>query len=272
MTAENAGIATARSIAVAQTIPVRAEVDLNLETHLRLVHLAADAGAQVVVFPEMSITGYELDLARPLAFSETDPRLATLRDVSATKLVTIVVGAPFLRGSHLYIGAFIVSPDRTVSLYTKHHLGAFGESARRDGVLPPAEATVFEPGSQDPLIACGTGNTAAVAICADIGHPAHPRHAVARGARTYLASMFVIPSEYDSESTKLRSYARRHKMVVALANFGGPSGGLASAGGSAIWDERGEPLVRLAPRGSGVAIAIESDAGWRSKTFMLAAT
>ena len=58
-------------------------------------------------------------------------------------------------------------------------------------------------------------------------------------------------------------------MTVALANYGGPSGGLAAAGGSAIWSEKGELLTQLGASGIGVAVAIESHDGWRAKTIVL---
>jgi hypothetical protein len=58
------------------------------------------------------------------------------------------------------------------------------------------------------------------AVCADIGRPAHPQQAAARGANTYLASMFVIPSDLEGELSKLRRYAVQHRMMTALANFG----------------------------------------------------
>jgi len=49
-----------RSIAVAQTCPVAGDVQANLDEHIHLARLAAKEGAQVVVFPELSLTGYEL--------------------------------------------------------------------------------------------------------------------------------------------------------------------------------------------------------------------
>jgi hypothetical protein len=60
-----------KSIAVAQTCPVRGDVETNLAQHLRLTALAASEGAQVVVFPELSLTGYEIGLAERLAFLNT---------------------------------------------------------------------------------------------------------------------------------------------------------------------------------------------------------
>ena len=257
-----------RAIAAAQTVPIRGDVAANVERHLRLVPVAAEEQAQVLVFPELSLTGYEVDLAGDLAFSPSDPRLAPLIETAASHSMTLIAGAPVRLEPRLHLGAFIISPDRTVALYTKHRLGAFSPAARCDGIVPPAEATVFHPGDLNPLVRF-RGNTAAVAICADIGQPSHPRQAAERGASTYFASMFVIPSELDGEIARLRTYALEHSMAVAFANYGGPSGGLRSAGRSAIWSETGELLARLEADGAGVAVAVESHAGWRGRAIMV---
>lgn len=257
-----------RTLAAAQTIPSPGDVAANVEQHLRLATIAADARAQVLVYPELSLTGYEMALADSLAFSENDPRLDPLRDAAARSSMTIVAGAPVRTPSGLHIGAFILTPDRDVALYTKHHLGVISESARVDGIVPPPEASVFTPGTRNPLVNLG-GTAAAVAICADTGRPAHAQAAAARGAATYLASVFIIPSCADDEIGNLATYSERHAMAVVMANYGGPSGGLASAGRSAIWSERGERVAELAPAGAGVAIAAETDAGWRGRAIML---
>jgi predicted amidohydrolase len=258
----------ARSIAAAQTIPIRGDVGANVERHLQLARAAAKEEAQVLVFPELSLTGYEMDLAWDLAFSPGDTRLAPLIDAAAACSMTLVVGAPVRTGPRLHIAAFILFPDRAVDLYTKHHLGAFSNSASCDGIVPPAEATVFHPGDINPLV-CFGAHTAAVAVCADTGRSSHPQAAAARGATTYLASMFVIPSEFERETARLRSYAVRHTMAVVMANYGGPSGGLASAGRSAIWSEAGELLAQLDSSGAGIAVASETRAGWRARSIAL---
>lgn len=256
------------SVSVAQTCPVQSDVDANLDEHLRLIGFAASEGAQVVLFPELSLTGYEIELADRLAFSEQDSRLAPLSDAASSRSITVIVGAPVRLGARLHIAAMILCPDGTTSVYTKHRLGAFGETARCDGFVPPAEATVFEPGDRDPLVRYHD-NTAAVAVCADIGQSEHPRRAADRGANVYMASMFVIPSEFEGDSMKLSRYAAQHSMVVALANFGGPTGGLAAAGRSSIWSETGKLLAQLGPRGAGVAVATETSGGWRASTILL---
>ncbi len=257
------------AIAAAQTIPRPGDVAANLEQHDRLARAAAERGARVLVFPELSLTGYELRDAEELAFAEEDERLAPLRDRASALGLTLVVGAPVRVAGHLHIGALVLAPDRSVELYTKRHLGSFPSSVNPGGDVPPPEATVFRPGDRDPLVRFD-GHTAAVAICADVGHASHAERAARRGAQAYLASMFVVPAEFEGDARKLATYAARHAMSVVLANFGGPTGGLASAGRSSIWSERGELLARLDAGGAGLVVAARDAAGWRAETALLA--
>jgi len=247
---------TRLALATAQTIPKRGDVPANVEEHVRLIRATAKEGARVLVFPELSLTGYELDLAAELAFEEGDARLDPLRALAREHAMTLVAGAPVRLGPSLHIGAFILGPDRSIDVYTKRHLGAFPEG-------PPPEETVFRPGTRNPLIDLD-GRKAAVAICADAGRPSHPEEAAARGASIYLASMFFTPPELEGEMTKLQSYAVRHRMAVVMSNYAGPSGGLAAAGGSAIWSETGNLIAQLSSAQAAVAVATEDEAGWRT--------
>jgi predicted amidohydrolase len=256
-----------RAISVAQTVPVRGALEENVGAHVRLARWAVENGAKVVLFPELSLTGYELELAEQLAFVEHDSRLLPLVDVARDQAATLIVGAPLRLDGKLCIGAFILSADGNVDVYTKRHLGTFPPSAAVDGKVPPGEPTIFMPGTRDPLLDVG-GKPAVIAVCADTGRPSHAAEAAARGAKTYLASMFIIPSDHEGEAENFRSLALTHSMVVAAANFGGPSGGLASAGRSAIWSEQGELIGELPAAGSGVLVAMESSSGWRTEALI----
>lgn len=55
------------TISLAQVAVVKGDVDANLKSHLALLEQSAELGADVVVFPELSLTGYELELAKVLA-------------------------------------------------------------------------------------------------------------------------------------------------------------------------------------------------------------
>jgi predicted amidohydrolase len=235
---------------------------------LELARLAAARSAQVLVFPELSLTGYELELGPELAFDERDARLAPLIEFAMRERLTLIVGAPLALAGKLHIGAFILGADGGVQVYAKQHLGAFPEHVNPGGPVPPAENSLFVAGTRSPLFALGDA-TAAVAVCADVGHASHPQLAAAAGATSYLCSMFVIPSELAEERARLAAYARQHAMLAAFANYGGPSGGLPSAGQSAIWSERGELLIELPAIGAGIAVYERSSHAARAERVLL---
>lgn len=261
-----------RAIAVAQTTAVRGDVAANVAQHVRLARLAAFAGARVLVFPELSLSGYELGLAASLAFTENDGRLAPLLEEASANSLILIAGAPVRLAGRLHIGAFIVYPERRIEVHTKRHLGeAFSPEVSPDGVVPPAEHTVFQPGTSSPLVRFD-GHTAAVGICAESLQRAAPREAAERGADTYLTGHFSIPQDVDLRLGAFRAYAARYRLAIGFATHGGPCAGLSGSGGSAIVSPSGEILVQLGPTGAGVAVAVEDDERWRVKATMLAQT
>lgn len=141
---------TAARLAAAQTIPQPGDVAANVGEHVRLIRAAADEQVQVLLFPELSLTGYELELAASLAFSFDDPRLEPLRALAVACRLTLIVGAPVRIGPQLFLGALVLAPDRSIDLYTKHHLGVFPPDVNPGGPVPPAEASVFQPGDRNP--------------------------------------------------------------------------------------------------------------------------
>ena len=254
-------------LGAAQTIPVAGDVTANVGEHLRLTELAASASPDVLLFPELSLTGYELALAPSLAFSENDDRLAPLVDAAVRLSMTLIVGAPVRLDGALHIGAFILTPRGTVDLYTKHHLGAF-ESARDNagGPVPPPEERFFSPGNRNPRVRL-KDRSGAVAVCADSQHRSHAQNAATAGATIYFSAQFAIPLHLGYKLSRLTESAVTHGMTIVFANFGGPTGGLAAAGSSGIWSSQAEPVVQLGGHGSGVAIAIEEPSGWRSESL-----
>lgn len=258
-------------IAVAQTVPVCGDVTANIAEHLRLIELAAEHRPDVILFPELSLTGYEIELATRLAFTPFDQRLDPLRNAARLHQTRLIVGAPVRLDSGLHIAAIIISPDGSVDLYTKHRLGAFSQAAQCDGVVPPAESVAFQPGRNNPLQTIGK-TVAAMAICADIGNPQHIQAGVDRGANALFASMFVIPSEFPGDFKRLSYYAATHRLFVAMSNYGGPTGGLAAAGRSSILSPDGELIAQLESHGSGVAIVHHTSQGWIGRSFGVVTT
>ena len=247
------------TLGIAQTVPVAGDVAANVAQHLELARRAAGAGADLLLFPELSLTGYELELANRLAFEPEDERLNPLAQCARAEAICLVVGAPLELEGALHIASIVLRADGSREIYTKHHLGAFPPETNPDGPVPPPEASVFAPGEHDPLIEV-KGARIALAICADTNRPNHPAAAAGRGADVYLASMFFTPRESDEELARMRRIANEHSMLVGVANFGGPTGGLESAGRSVLYGPNGEPLEGAPSRSEHLLLVSRPDA------------
>jgi predicted amidohydrolase len=247
---------------------VRGDVNANIAQHLELARAAAERKAEVVVFPELSLTGYELDLGPALAFCQGDQRLAPLSEAARVLGTILIVGAPVRLAAALHIGAFILYPNGTQAVHSKRHLGAFSPEDAEDGSLPPAESTFFTPGTEAPLVTLAS-HQAAVAVCAESLQPWVAKEAAQRGARTYLTSHFSLPRDREQRLVGLAKVAVHYAMALAFANYGGPTAGLRASGGSTILSQNGVRLGQLEAQGKGVAIAIEDASGWRAHAVML---
>lgn len=83
-------------IAAAQSTSIAGGIESNVASHLRFGTIAAEHGAQLVVFPELSLTGYEPDIARSSAICPEALVLGSLRCLAQEAHMTLVVGAPIL--------------------------------------------------------------------------------------------------------------------------------------------------------------------------------
>jgi len=235
-------------VAAIQSVSIKGDIASNVARHAALAEQAAAFGARLALFPELSLTGYEPEIAADAALRGNDARLAPLAALAQRSGMIIVAGAPLRIGGALYIGALSFLPDGQVSEYTKQHL--------HDG-----EGAVFAAGHGGDALDVD-GIQAALAVCADFTHASHAQAAATAGARLYVASVLVSPGGYAKDSAILRGHAARHAMPVLMANHGGPTGGWQSAGRSALWDERGQ-LVVEAGEGECLVLASRDAGGWR---------
>jgi len=238
-------------LAAAQTQPKRGNIDANLLDHYRLIQLAAINGAQLIVFPELSITGYEREDAERLAFSKNDSRLDHLKKLATENKITIIAGAPIRIQSDLFLGEFCIAPNDCVSIYTKQFLHS-------------GEEVYYQPSfDYNPLLEI-ENELISCAICADIDNPKHPENASKKSSSTYIASIFFSPNGIPQAYQSLQNYASQYQMNVLMANFGGDSYGSPSGGRSAFWNNKGELIAQMKDSGSGLLLVEKQDSDWTS--------
>lgn len=208
-------------IGVAQLSSQKGNIDYNIVNHLRYIEKAGLLGIQYVVFPELSLTGYEPKLASTLAIKIDDERLTPIIEAAVNYQICIGVGAPLLSEGLPKIGLIVINKTGAVESYEKIH-------------LHEGEEIYFDYGKSHHLFQIGE-ETIANAICADTCQPIHAKLCSLAGATIYMAGVLVTPDGYDEDAKKWANYASEHNMLVAIANYNKPSGGLLSAGKSAIW-------------------------------------
>ncbi|MGL4809425.1 MAG: carbon-nitrogen hydrolase family protein [Giesbergeria sp.] len=239
-------------IAAAQTPSLPNDVAANVETHLHFVASAAAMGVQVLVFPELSLTGYELEGVSDTALKLDAPVLHPLRAAAMRHGMALVVGAPIQQAEARYkpgIGAIVFESDGSHAVYLKRH-------------LHPGEGNFVNAGREDAHVRAWCGERMALAICADIAEPAHAEAAACAGASLYLAGVLISEAGYPLDAALARQHAADHGMGVLLANHAAPSGGVASAGRSAFWAPDGTLVGQVPGTGAWLLLAERRSAGW----------
>src|SRR4051812_34378233 len=108
-------------ICIAQTRAVKGDIEANLVNHKKVIELSASHGAKMIIFPELSLTGYEPELAYALATNK-DEQLNELQQASDEKNIMIGAGIPVRSGKDVLIGMIIFRPLQPRQTYFKQYL------------------------------------------------------------------------------------------------------------------------------------------------------
>lgn len=214
------------SVAAAQP-PCRArDVAGNAAQHAAAVTAAR---ARLVVFPELSLTGYELD-AEPVDVA--DPALRPLVEACAQTGSVALAGAPIAEGGRSFIAALRVDGSGVTVAYRKSHLG--GDENLR-----------FSPGDGPTAIVLDDWRIG-IGICKDTGVSAHTAATAVLGIDLYVAGLVHAPEELAEQDARGARIAAACHSHVAFASFAGPTGGgyEATAGTSTIRSPDGRVLAR----------------------------
>ncbi|MFD7906803.1 carbon-nitrogen hydrolase family protein [Kitasatospora sp. NPDC057904] len=231
------------TVAVAQPVceePGRPDtVSGNAARHAAAVQ---EAGARLVVFPELSLTGY--DLTAP-ALDPADARLAPLIAACAETGATALAGAPAADADgREYIVTMAVTGEGVSVVYRKMRL--HGEELNR-----------FTAGDA-PVVLELDGVRLGLAICADAADPTHAEETAALGIDAYVASTLYGPSPESAarRDEHLGARAAAHGVWSVLSTSAGASGDFpATSGGSGFWAPGGAPVAQAGTAPGGLVRA-----------------
>lgn len=242
-------------VAIAQIVVEKGNLPHNLAKHLYCCQLAANEKADLVVFPELSLTGYEPELAQALAVELTDPVWETLKHCARKNQLVISVGMPLKTANGIQIGAVQAWPNGTLHPYAKQNLYT-------------GEDQFFVPGTHDHQFTL-QGEKISMAICADISEPQIPLRAHRQGATIFLAPVMVSKKGLTHDRTLLQQYAQQYQLLTVMANYGGQTGGYDCGGYSSVWSEKGELIGELAHDREGMLLLEKSGQTWTTEKLIL---
>lgn len=229
-------------IGLAQCDAVLGNVEANLAAHRDWIARARQQGVDLLIFPELSMTGYLLqDLVDQVALSPRDPRLAALA-ADAGPLALCVGGIEESPQLAQYIACFYLEAGRVAAVHRKVYLASYGvfDEARYVG----AGASIAAFDSRFGRIGA--------AICEDCWHPSLVGLLLLDGAKLIVVqtaspvrdlSDGSMPRNAQIWMDTLRAYARLYGAHVAFCNRVGTEDGLVFWGRSTLWGPGGEVLA-----------------------------
>lgn len=239
-------------VSLAQCDAMIGDTVRNLDGHLSGIETARDQGAGLVVFPELSLTGYMLrDLAREVAMPLTDERLAPLME--ASRQTDVVLGLiEEGEGHHIYNTSVYLSEGRVLHAHRKVYLPTYSMFE---------ESRYWAAGSDIRAFDAPFGRTG-ILTCEDVWHPSTsyllfvdradviitPSASPARGVTLDPADDGrgeLVPGSTATWNGLLRNQSAAFNMYSIYVNRVGVEDGISFSGHSQVIDPFGRVVVSL---------------------------
>jgi NAD+ synthase (glutamine-hydrolysing) len=223
-------------LALAQMNTVVGDLDGNRERIVEHMTRAREAGAELVLFPELAVTGYPPEdlLLRPgflRAASESLEQIA-----AETKGIAALVGTPHL-DRDLFNACAICVDGKVEALYHKQFLPNYGVFD---------EDRYFQSGRELVLLRCGE-TLVGPTVCEDIWQPGPPATDLALAGAHLVANISASPFHLGKGAERedmLATRARDNSCWIAFVNAVGAQDELIFDGHSLVLDEEGEIVAR----------------------------
>ena len=222
-------------IAAAQIACTLGDIAANLRKMREFAGRAKNEGAELIVFPEGSDTGYSMPVIRDHATTWTEGAVPALQEMAKELSLTTVAGVSEREGDTIYNSQVFIDPQgKLIASYRKTHLFV---------LAPNDESTCYTPG--DKFVSVSTaGFNFGLSICYDLRFPEVSRAL----ALEHDANVLLVSSAWPLprvEHLRALAIARaiENQSYLVLANRTGVDAGVTCCGMSAIIDPSGVTLA-----------------------------
>lgn len=225
-------------VGIAQIAPELMQIEANVEKHIDYIRKAAKEGVELLVFPELSLTGYHFDETFPdIAISAKDNVLT--RIAQAAPDMRVIVG--FVEESNaslLYNSAAVLQHGKVAFIHRKVNLPTYGDLVEDKWFSEGRTINTFEVADWQ----------AGLLLCADMWNPGLVNLLALQGAKMLIAPINSANDsvKFDNPSNWRRTvsfYSFMYGMPIILANRVGEEGGRRFWGGSCMYDPYGNVIV-----------------------------
>jgi predicted amidohydrolase len=227
-------------IAVAQTRPIKGDISKNIKPHKKLIDLAIFYKIDTIFFSELSLTGYEPELAKELATNQEDIIFDDFQEISNRNKITIGLGMPTKSNSGIKISMIIFQPGTPRQTYSKQQLHS-------------DEFPYFVNG-EEQIILTVDNKKIAPAICYESLLTDHSKNANNLGAEIYVASVAKPKNGIDKAIIHYPEIAKKFSMPVLMSNCVGYCDNFQSVGQSSVWTKAGNLVGQLDEKSEGLII------------------
>lgn len=221
--------------------------------HTKIHYPCFDIKCRSYFFPELSLTGYEPELALELATNQYDTRLDIFQETSDKNNIIIGLGLPTSTESQIRISMVIFEANKPRQTYSKQQLHS-------------DEFPYFENGVGQVIIETNDKNIAP-AICYESLQPTHSENAFNLGADVYLASVAKPANGVEKAYNYYPKLAKQYRMPVLMTNCVGFCDNFLSAGKSAVWTKDGELVGQIDDKMEGILLFDTESEEIIEKTF-----
>ncbi|MCG8596949.1 MAG: carbon-nitrogen hydrolase family protein [Kiloniellales bacterium] len=220
-------------IALLQDSGVTGDPAANLERLAMAARRAASEGIELLIAPELYLSGYDLgDRLRELAEPAGGPSAKRAAEIAAETGVALLYGYPEAAGKTLYNAALLVDGS-----------GAARANYRKTHLFGPEEKRLFSPGKELMLVELGP-LTLGLMICYDVEFPEAVRALVLAGADLIAVPTALMRPYENVPEQMVPARAFENQVFIAYANRCGQEGELTFCGMSCVIGPDGKPLIQ----------------------------
>lgn len=227
-------------ICIAQTQSVKGDIQKNIKNHLRFIERAIKYRADLIIFPELSITNYEPQLAKALATKTEDKLFNPFQELSNQNGIVIGVGMPTMATNGINISLLIFQPNKEREVYSKQ-------------LLHEDELPYFVNGDTQTIFTI-KGKKITFGICYETLQEEHLLNAIKNGADVYIASVAKPQNGINKANEHFPKMAKTYSTPVLMSNCVGACDDFMSVGQSAFWNANGELVFQLDATNQGILI------------------